>query len=73
MGLCQGCGRVLSSYALLIACVQNELSVVSVDVMCAVYCATPECVCVWGVLSGNFSLEGLDGFYIGVLPPSAGN
>jgi hypothetical protein len=44
MGLCKGCGRVLSSYALLIACVQNEQSVVSVDVMCVVYCVTPECV-----------------------------
>jgi hypothetical protein len=44
MSLCKGCGRVLSSYALLLTCVQTDQSVVRVDVMCAVYCVTPECV-----------------------------
>ena len=44
MGLCKGCGRVLSSYALLIACVQTEQFVVRVDVTCVVYCVTPECI-----------------------------
>jgi hypothetical protein len=65
MKLCKGCGRVLSSYTLLIACVQTEQFVGSVDVMCVVYCVNPEC----GVFSGNCSLDGLDRVCIGVPPP----
>ena len=43
-GLDKGCGKVLSSYALLIACFQTEQYVVRMDVMCVVYFVTPECV-----------------------------
>ncbi len=44
MGLCKGCGRLLSSYALLIASVQTGQTIVRVDVMCVVYYVTPGCV-----------------------------
>jgi hypothetical protein len=44
MWLCKGCGRVLSSYALLMVWVHTEQSSVRVDVMCVVYCVIPECV-----------------------------
>ena len=41
MGLCNGCGSVVSSYALLMAWVHTEQSFVRVDVMCGVYCVIP--------------------------------
>jgi hypothetical protein len=44
MGLCNGCGIVVSSYALLMAWVHTEQSFVRVDVMREVYCVIPEYV-----------------------------
>jgi hypothetical protein len=44
MGFCRGCVRVLSSYALFMAWVQTQQSLVRADVMCVVYCVIPECV-----------------------------
>ena len=43
MGLCNGCGSVVSSYALLMACVHTEKSFVKVIVMYGVYCVIPGC------------------------------
>lgn len=42
MGLCRGCGRVLSSYALLIALVHTEQYFERVDVIRVVYCVASE-------------------------------
>ena len=44
MGLCNRCGSVVSSYALLMAWVHTEQSFVRMVVMCGVYCVIPGCV-----------------------------
>lgn len=44
MGVCRVCVMMLSSYALLMAWVHTEQSLVRADVMCVVYCVILECV-----------------------------